>query len=196
MNRQEAAKLAAVAMGAYPSQAAKLTSKLAEAMIAAYETLLDDIPYEMANAALRALAQTEKFMPSVADIRAACLELTKGPKRPGGDAWGDVIALRTFRDVSTMDEVDPITLHICKEFGWVEYRTLWRNGADLEQWHVVSGENESADRARFIELYDKLKAQGHREAAAPVLAAARKARERALPGDPFPRALAAAQAGS
>lgn len=193
MTRGETSKLVGVLTAAYPSQAAKVD---VVAMIDAWAELLDDVEYPIAAAAVRALAQTEKFMPSVADIRAACLELTKGPKRPGGDAWGDVIALRTFSDVSTMASVDPITLHICKEFGWLEYRTLWRNGADLEQWHVVSGENESADRARFIELYDKLKAQGHREAAAPVLAAARQARERALPGDPFQRALAAAKAGS
>lgn len=191
MKRAEAAKLAAIMLGAYPSQAAKLGEELGEAMIAAYEALLDDIPYSMAQAALRALAQTEKFMPSVADIRAACLELTKGPKRPGVDAWGDVIAFRKFQDVTAIGSADPITLHICKEFGWIEYRTLWRNGADVDQWHVVSGDNESADRARFIELYDKLRTQGHRESVAPILAAARDARQRGIQGDPFERALGA-----
>jgi hypothetical protein len=192
MNRQESARLVAIVMGAYPSQAAKMSAKQGEAMITAYETLLDDVTYELAQGAVRVLAQTEKFMPSVAEIRAACLELTNGPKRPGGDAWGDVIALRTFRDVTDMAKADPITLHICKEFGWIEYRTLFRNGADVDQWHVVSGDNEAADRARFIELYDKLKAQGHRETVAPLLATARATRERELPGNPFQRALTAA----
>lgn len=189
MNRTEAAKLAAIAMGAFPAQAAKLDKALATAMVSAYETLLDDIPYKHAEAALRALAQTATFMPNVSDVRRVCLELAKGPIRPGVDAWGDVIALRTFRNIDTMAAVDPITLHVCKQFGWIEYRTLWRGGAEIDQWHVVSGENEASDRARFVELYDKLKAQGHREDVAPVLAASRASRERELVGDPFQRAL-------
>ncbi len=192
MNRGEASKLVGVALAACPAQAGKVDTI---AMIDAWADLLSDLDYAKVSAALRVHLQTSKFLPSIAELRAACVELTKGPSRPGGDAWGDVIALRTFSDLSSMAEVDPITLHICKEFGWLEYRTLWRNGVDIEQWHVVSGENEAADRARFIELYDKLKTQGHREAVSPILAAARENRARELAGNPFQRALAAAKAG-
>lgn len=195
MTRGEAAKLVAIVMGAYPSQAVKLGEDIAEAMVSSYAVLLDDIPYATAQAALRALSQIERFMPSVADIRAACIELTKGPRRHGVDAWGDVIAMRSYRDVSAIRCFDQIALHVCREFGWLQLRTLWRGEDEVEQWHVSHSENESADRARFIELYDKLTAQGHREAVAPVLAEARQARERGLSGDPFRRALDVAARG-
>lgn len=192
MTEAEAAKIVTVVLSAYPSQATRLSEDAAEPMISTYALLLADIDYEMANRAVCVLVQTEKFMPSVSEIRAACIEIERGPQRPGGDAWGDVIALRKFANLETIKQVDPITLKICQQFGWIEYRTLWRGGADIEQWHVVSGENEAADRARFIDLYDQLNKQAHRETVAPVLAAARTTRERELGGDPFQRALAAA----
>ncbi len=191
MNDGEAAKLVSLALAAYPSQAGWVD---VPSTIEAWASLLSDVDFAAAEAAVRVLAQTERKMPSIADIRATCLELAHGPKRPGVDAWGDVIALRTFTDVTTMTSVDPITLHACKQFGWIEYRTLTRNGVDIEQWHVVSGENEAADRKRFIDEYDALKAQVHRESVAPILAEARATRARQLPGNPFQLALESATA--
>lgn len=185
MNRGEAAELVSLALAAYPSQAGWVD---VDSTIEAWKDLLSDVEFGSAKAALRVLAQTERKMPSIADIRATCLELARGPRRPGVDAWGDVIALRAYRDKPTMEAADPITLHICREFGWLEFRTLTRGGVDVEQWHVVSSENEAPDRARFIEYYDKLSAQGHRETVAPELAAARQQR-RGLSGSPYQRVL-------
>lgn len=176
MNRQETAKLVAV-MVAATAQGAKLDGRAVEGMIDAYSGLLADLDYEACDAAVRVLLQSKPFIPAVADIRSAVLELKHGPVRTGADAWGDLRKLQTPRDRAAMALVDPIVLYVCQSYGWIEWRTLWRNGEDIEQWHVVTSEkNEASDRARFIELYDSTVSQYRREVQVPILAAAREAR--------------------
>ena len=47
-------------------------------------------------------------------------------------------------------------LHGCERYGWIEWRVLFRGGVEIDQWHVVTGENEESDRIRFAQLYDSL----------------------------------------
>lgn len=167
MTRQEAAKLVAVIIASCPAQSSKLDRERQLGMVDAFETLLSDLTYEQASAALRVLLQTRSWMPSVADIRATVLELGRGPVRVGGDAWGAVMrAIKSegaWREPGT-DFVfpDPVTMRCVQALGWRE---------------LCLSENQIADRARFIEMYDKLAAQAQREAQAPMLAAAREHRE-------------------
>lgn len=139
-----------------PREWSFLTKEQQAATEAAYVRMLSDLPYDAARAAVERLLATSETMPKVATIRAATLDALHGHVIAGGSAWGSVRALRTYRDRDDLEGVDPIALHICELYGWIETRTLWRNGADVAQWHVVTGDNETADRARFIELYDRL----------------------------------------
>src|SRR5205809_443612 len=93
MNRQEAAKLVAVIGAACPSQSSRLDVNRMTAMVDTYATLLDDLSYEQCNAAVRVLLQTSNWMPSVAEIRSTAIELSRGPVRAGGEAWGEVLCL-------------------------------------------------------------------------------------------------------
>ena len=162
MNRQEAARIVAVIMHACPSQAARIDAQRANGMVDAYEALLSDLTYEQCNAAVRILLQSKNWMPSVAEIRAAVVELDRGPVRPGGEAWGHVkAAIGRYGSYRTPGSdfvfADQTTARCVAALGW---QTL------------CLSENEAADRARFIELYDRLAAQSHREALSPLLAAA------------------------
>jgi hypothetical protein len=160
MTHDEVARLVAVMLAAVPSN--RVEAKSIPGMIAAYRDLLEDLSYEQCNAALRVLLQTRTWLPSVADIRATALELTRGPVRAGGEAWGSVLravsAEGFYRQPGT-DFVfsDPVTAQCVAAFGWQ---------------NLCSSENQTADRARFIELYDKLAQQTRREQQAPALAAA------------------------
>ena len=99
--------------------------------------------------------------------------------RPGAQAWGDVHRMETYLDIDKLALCDPFVVQVCFQFGWIEKRTLWRNGEDIAQFHVVRvGDNESSDRARFIEAYDQLAQQVRKEQQAPLLAIARDLRER------------------
>jgi hypothetical protein len=170
VTRQEAAKLVAVIIASCPAQSSKLDSGRASAMVDAYEALLSDLTYEQVNAAVRVLLQTRSWMPSIADIRSTVLELQHGPVRAGGDAWGGVLraikgegAYRTPGDDFKFR--DPITARCVAALGWQE---------------LCLSENPTADRARFIELYDKLAQQDRKEATSPMLAAAAEVRRGAL----------------
>jgi hypothetical protein len=165
MTHDEAARLVAVMLAAVPSH--RVDAKSIPGMIAAYRDLLDDLSYEQCNAALRVLLQTRTWLPSVADIRSTALEITRGPVRAGGEAWGSVLRAISAEGVYRQPGVDfvfadPVTAQCVAAFGWQ---------------NLCSSENPTADRARFVELYDKLATQHRREQQSPALAAAAEVRE-------------------
>lgn len=146
MSELQAKKLVAAMIAAYP------TTKITDDSAAVYVRMLFDLDFDAVNAAIAKLIATCKFPPSVAEIREATLAVSKGDRRAGGDAWGDVLhAIRRFGYARTpgrdFELEDPIVLECIKAFGWQE---------------LCSSENQVADRARFIELYDKLAAEDRR----------------------------------
>ncbi len=167
MNRQEAAQVVACIVAACPAQGGRLNREQIDAMINTFASLLDDLAFDQAMAALRVLLQTRSWMPSVADIRATVLEIARGPVVPGGEAWGSVV--RAIREQGAHRNPgvdfafsDPVTTKCVVAMGWRE---------------LCLSENQVADRARFIELYDRLATQSQRESQSPMLGAAREHRE-------------------
>lgn len=188
---------------ALPREWSFLTAGQQKATTALYCRLLADLPFEAACAAVERLLATAEKMPTIAAIRAATMSALHGGLRPGGEAWGDVRKLRAYRDRSDVAGIDPLVLRICDLYGWVQTRTLSRGGVDVEQWNVAPGDNETADRARFIELYDQLARTERTERNTSQLPAARAFRalqqqnQAALPPAPErPRQLGAMNARS
>ncbi len=146
MKASEAAELVAVLMAAFPS--ARPTARTSEV----YERMLMDLDGKTANAAVERLLATSRFMPTVAEIRDACIDLSHGDRRAGGEAWGECLkAIGRFgvyrspgKDFSFQD---PLVARCVAALGWEP---------------LCNSENQAADRARFIELYDQL-AVGHRK---------------------------------
>jgi hypothetical protein len=136
MTRGEVARLVATLMAAYPqAQMTVATSKV-------YEHQLGDLDREVATVAVERLINTANWLPTVAQIRAAAAEVKYGPRRLGGEAWGDVVAAMRrvgFYRLPRFD--DPIVADAVAMLGWQS---------------LCSSENEVSDRARFIELYDGL----------------------------------------
>jgi hypothetical protein len=166
VTHDEAARLVAVMFSAVPSH--RVEAKAVPAMINAYADLLGDLTYAQCNAALRVLLQTSTWLPSVAEIRAAALEVDRGPVRAGGDAWGDVLrAVSRYgayrRPGEDFTFADPVVARCVQSLGWQQ---------------ICASENVTADRAQFIRLYDTTAGQTHRQAQAPMLAAG--AEQRAL----------------
>lgn len=147
MTKTEAAKLVAVLIAAFPH------GKLTPQTSAVYEDMLSDLDYATTNAAVRRLMATARFLPTIAEIRGAALEVTHGQARPGGDAWGDVLdAVSRFGSYRRPVFDDPVVDHAVAAFGWQ---------------NICLSENQQADRARFIELYDRLTTARAREAQMP-----------------------------
>ena len=160
MTQAEAAKLVAVLMASFPSNRATSTTSQV------YERMLADLDYPAANAAVERLLATAKWMPTIAEIRETTLTLAVGEQKPGGEAWGTVlkaIAAEGYTRTPGRDFVftDPTTARC----------------VDLMQWSkLCSSENEVADRARFVDLYDKLAVQDRRKALSESLPAMQRYR--------------------
>lgn len=137
MKRTEAAKIMAILVAAYPNaQVSEQTSEI-------YESMLADLDFETCKAAVMRLLAGSKFMPSIAEIRTTAADIQHGPKRLGGEAWGDVVAeIRRVGYIGTPRFSDPCVAEVVRMLGWQQ---------------LCKGESsEASDRARFIELYDGL----------------------------------------
>lgn len=148
MKASQVTKVVTVLVAAFPN------SHVTEDTSAVYESALVDLDYEQVDAAVGRLLRTSRFMPSIAEIREAVIEAGSGQPRPGGDAWGDVIAA-VHRYGSRRDPVfaDPLVGRCVSSFGWED---------------LCLSENSTADRARFIELYDRIARAQRKEGQASI----------------------------
>lgn len=160
MTSTEAKKLVVVLIASYPSTKATIDT------VSVYERMLADLDYAAANAAVERLLATARFMPTIAEIRDAALTIERGEVRPGGDAWGEVLkAMGRYGYVRQpgvdFQFSDDVIGECVKALNWRE---------------LCESENLQADRARFIELYDKLAATARRRVLSEHLPAAQRFR--------------------
>ena len=142
MNNEEAFEAVGIALASCPAHAARLTKNDQAAMVSAWTLLLADLDAADVKAALIRYLASNHWLPAPAQLRAIASEAKHGRRRPGGDAWGDVLAEvgRTGRYRSPHFP-DPLVAKAVEAFGW-------RN--------ICDSENQQSDRARFVELYDRL----------------------------------------
>lgn len=177
--RIEANQLLAILWAAYPVETVNVGGEQALAAAEVYACCLQDIEARVVVAAVEYLIKTSDRMPTVAHIRRAAVDMTYGPPRLGGDAWGDLRSAMSKhaggkhdggikRPGEDFQFADPIVARVVDRLGW---------------WDLLASENRVADRARFIELYDELAEQERViAAAAPGLAT----KELAPPAAPPP----------
>lgn len=166
MTEPEVQKLVCVLIAAFPSAMAKVDDEHQRNTMAIYRRMLADLDYLVANAAVERLLATCRFMPAVSEIRDACLSLTQGEVRAGGDAWGSVLKAIAEQGAHRTPGADfqfrdPVVLLCVKALGWRE---------------LCLSENQVADRARFIELYEQLAAKQRRLALSEGLPAMQRLR--------------------
>jgi len=145
MTRTEASKLVTIALAARPTAASFLDGAAIADMGAAWHLLLADLPYQAAEAALAvvlASASTAGKIPGPEQVRRTLTDAAFGARRPGGEAWGDVgRAVHTYGFHRTPLFDDQLVARAVAAMGWAA---------------ICNSENSTADRARFIELYDQL----------------------------------------
>jgi hypothetical protein len=161
MTRLEVAKLVAVLRAAYP------TARGDDSTSSAYETMLADLDHPTAYVAVERLIATSKFMPSVAEIREAYMDLMHGDRRAGGEAWGECLAAISRWGAYRSPGVDftfrdPLVARVVAALGWT---------------NLCGSENQVADRARFVELYDRLAVGARKSIATESLPGATRLRE-------------------
>ncbi len=147
MQRSECLKLIAVMVAGYPR------AKFNQANADAYAAALVDLDREAMALAVQSLTRTHKWLPSIAEIRAAAVNVSCGERPLALAAWGSVCGAAERRGSYWSPKFrDPITQKCVESMGW---RYLCRSTSD------------ASDRARFVELYDQL---AERERRAKVVA--------------------------
>lgn len=138
MNKKQVAQLVATLAAAFPN------GKVSERTSQVYEESLADLDFDVAKNACARLVSTANFMPTIAEIRRTCADITLGPQRSGEQAYDIVLqAVRQYGWPSPPRFRDP---HIQRAIG------TWGSWADL----CVSPSDDPGGRARFIALYEQL----------------------------------------
>lgn len=146
MTSAESAEAITLILSAYPTQRQRMSQDDVRGMYAAYAAGLSDLPFDAARAGITKLVKTSKWMPTIAEIRAATVTARDGRAREGAEGWQDILqAVGRYGGNRTpgvdFEFSDPITARVVRAFGWRE---------------ICQSENQIADRARVIELYEQL----------------------------------------
>lgn len=106
-------------------------------------SLLGDIDYQVATLAIKKLVMTNKFAPSIAEIREACSAVMNGKSVSAGEAWGSVqklICIGSCRydpperlQELVYNQLDETTAKVVKWIGW-------KNICEAEELSVIRGQ--------------------------------------------------------
>ena len=141
MNKEEFAKFAMGLKTFYPKEGLLPN---AAAMELWYKQL-EDIPYQLAEIALSKWVATNKWSPSIAEIRESALSVAKGDAPLWSDGWEQVLkAMRiygSYNQSMALASMDEITAEAVRRLGWGE---------------LCRSENTTADRANFRLIFEQI----------------------------------------
>lgn len=107
--------------------------------------LLEDIDYTTANAAIQKYMMTQKFPPTIADIREMAATVANGDKPLWSDGWEQVLtAIKrygSYGQAEAMASLDGLTRQVVQRLGYME---------------LCRSENIMADRANFRMMFEQL----------------------------------------
>lgn len=113
---------------------------------------LQDLPYEVASTALNKWVATNKWSPSIADIRSSSTDLVQGETPDWGAGWQQVVdAIRYYgynRQDEALESMDEVTRQCVKRLGWM---------------NLCLSDNAMADRANFRQIYEQIAEREHRQ---------------------------------
>lgn len=118
---------------------------------------LEDIPYQVAELSLNKWVATNKWSPSIADIREMAAEVTSGRQSDWGEGWEKTIkAIRKYgytNPEGALASLDETTRKTVERLGWME---------------LCISENAMADRANFRIIYEQEQVRAKENAALPA----------------------------
>ena len=139
MTRQEFATFAMALRTYYPKENILPNQ---QAMELWYQEI-QDIPAEIANMALRKWVVTNKWSPSIAEIREMTANVVNGEQMSWAESWEKVkYAIRkygSYGKVEALESLDPLTRKCVESIGFTE---------------LCLSENEMADRAHYQRIFD------------------------------------------
>lgn len=118
--------------------------------IAAYLDILKDIPVaELDVAVKQSIIDSPTFIPPAPTIYVTWQRMKIPEQRSGAEAWGSVVrALREVGHTATPKFNDPLTAQVVKSLGWQ---------------YLCQSEDQMADRAHFMRMYEELRQREERD---------------------------------
>lgn len=117
---------------------------------------LSDIPYNIAEIALNQWVSTNKWSPSIADIRETANSIQNDEALDWGEGWAQVQrAIRyygSYNQQKALESMDDITRQTVQQMGWV---------------NICMSENEAADRANFRMIFERIAQRKRQDAQIP-----------------------------
>lgn len=144
MNKAEFKNIAFAISTAYPNSSLFQSVESAEF----WYKLLQDIDYDIAQNAVTEHISTNKFPPSIAEIREKCTKRYGKGIPDWGTAWESVLkAIRKYgwpEELKALESMDELTRKCVKRLGYQ---------------NLCGSENFMADRANFRMLYEELSSE-------------------------------------
>lgn len=120
-------------------------------------SLLGDLEYAVLNAAIQKYMLTNKFPPTIADLRDMATTISAGEIPDWGEGWEQVLqAIRrfgTYRETEAINSMDELTQACVRRLGW-------RN--------LCMSDNNNHDRANFRMIYEQLAERKKKESVLPL----------------------------
>lgn len=116
-------------------------------------SMLQDIPYEVLNVAVQRYIMTNKFPPTIADLREIAAEMSIEHLDDWTKAWSNVIEVVSRYGLANgyegVRQLDDVTREAIKAVGY---------------WNICNSENLSIERANFRTAYEQIVARKKNEA--------------------------------
>lgn len=140
MNKKEFALFASALRTYYPKENILPNEQALEL----WYKQLNDIPYQVAEVTLNKWVATNKWSPSIADIREQATSIKLGAAKDWGDAWQEVIRAiskyGSYREAEALESLDETTRQVVKRLGFK---------------NICMSEEIQVDRANFRMIYEQ-----------------------------------------
>lgn len=153
MRKAEFGKIAAAIKTYYPRENVFPNQESIEMWYAQ----LKDIPYGIMQVAVQKWVATNKWCPTIADLRELCTEIVSGATPDWGSGWKEVIdAIHMYgwdRETEALNSMTPTTRRVVEQMGWL---------------NICRSTNEASDRASFRMMFENLIERKKNEAQLPA----------------------------
>lgn len=153
MTKKEFATFAAALKTYYPKENLLPNSQAMELWF----RQLEDIPYDLAEMALNKWVATNKWSPTIADIREQAASVVSGEKPLWSDGWEEVVrAIKNYGSYGqkeAMESMSDITRMAVRRMGYID---------------LCRSENPVADRANFRMIFEQIAEREQKQNQLPV----------------------------
>ena len=151
MNRIETQRILAFLCNAYPNTQHLQTDDAVEV----WTRGLRDLTYTDASHAVSSWILSEKWCPTIAELKEAIVTNVAGSK-DWGDAWNECMKIISrygqYQEEEALEHMSPMTRQIVKRLGYRE---------------LCLSENQMQDRANFRQIYEQVTGNEYEKAALP-----------------------------